>query len=245
MPSKRSSSFNTKFGFVRFKRREEAINAIEDLDGVVNRNFTIVVQFVKYSKDNPIASQKNFDGVKKIIPAPSIHSLQPKPIEFQSNQRDSISSSYANILKGGSSVIEDPMAETSWEKHVCTSIKIKKENDKEVKEAIVETDPGDDELLDFNVDKAELENEMEILEEVAETNVVAENAIGTEEEALQLINVKMQGCSDKTANSSSRVEISDWGSGRVMDSMRKMAANNTTLNINLDPLTFVRLNTCI
>ncbi|KAI8543397.1 hypothetical protein RHMOL_Rhmol08G0214300 [Rhododendron molle] len=30
-----------------------------------------------------------------------------------------------------------------------------------------------------------------------------------------------------------------------MDSMREMAANNTALNINLDPLIFVRLNTCI
>ncbi|KAI8524290.1 hypothetical protein RHMOL_Rhmol13G0138900 [Rhododendron molle] len=104
MPSKRSSSFNTKFGIIRFKRREEAINAIEDLDGVVIRNFTIVVQFAKYSKDNPIASQKNFAGVKKIISAPFTHSLQPKPIEFQSKQRDPhYSSSYANILKGGSS----------------------------------------------------------------------------------------------------------------------------------------------
>ncbi|KAE9444633.1 hypothetical protein C3L33_23469, partial [Rhododendron williamsianum] len=73
-------------------------------------------------------------------------------------------------------VIEDPMAETSWEKRVCTSIKIKKGNDKEVKEAVVETVPGDDE----SPDKAELENEMEIVEEVAETNVEAEKAIGTE-----------------------------------------------------------------
>ncbi|XP_058202534.1 uncharacterized protein LOC131316969 [Rhododendron vialii] len=103
MPSKRSSSFNTKFGFVRFKRREEAINAIEDLDGVVIRNFAIVVQFAKYSKDKPIASQKYFDGVKKFISAPSHHRLHPKPIEFQSIQRVSNSSSYANILKEGSS----------------------------------------------------------------------------------------------------------------------------------------------
>ncbi|XP_058201387.1 uncharacterized protein LOC131316125 [Rhododendron vialii] len=142
-------------------------------------------------------------------------------------------------------VIEDPMAETSWEKRVFTSIKIKKGKDKEEKEIVVETDPGDDESLDFDVDKAELENEMEIVEEMAETNMEAEKAIGTEESALQLINVNMQGCIDKAANSSSRVETSAWGSGRVMDSMREMAANNTTLNINLDPLTFVRLNKCI
>ncbi|KAG5547375.1 hypothetical protein RHGRI_013160 [Rhododendron griersonianum] len=403
MPSKRSSSFNTKFGFVRFKRREEAINAIEDLDGVVIRNFTIVVQFAKYSKDNPIASQKIFDGVKKNISAPSSPSLHPKPFEIQSKLRDSNSSSYANILKGGSSgrlklveakevelgwlqmsavgklinfchvntlqdlfisngiwdaqirhmgglnvlisfdsleslneflkdetnvlskwfssvqawdnqkipssrcvwiscygvplnawcsstfieigklwgdvikldeltekfiafdkgrmfiitdyldcinevvhikingvifpvkVIEDPMAETSWEKRVFASIKIKKGNDKEENEVVVETDPGDDESLDFNVDKAELENEMEIVEEVEETNVEAEKAIGIEGGALQLINV----------NSSSRVESTAWDSGRVMDSMREMAANNTTLNINFDPLTVVRRNSCI
>ncbi|KAG5539362.1 hypothetical protein RHGRI_019796 [Rhododendron griersonianum] len=413
MPSKRSSSFNTKFGFVRFKRREEAINAIEDLDGVAIRNFTIVVQFAKYSKDNPVTSQMNLDGVKKVNPGPSIHSWQPKPTELQSKQRASNSSSYADILKGGSSgrlklveakevglgwlqksavgklinfchvntlqdlfisngtwdaqirhmgglnvlisfdsieslndflkdetkvlskwfssvqawdnqkippsrcvwiscygvplnawcsstfieigkfwgdvikldelteksiafdkgrmfiitdyldcinevvhvkingvifpvkVIEDPMAETSWEKRVFTSIKIKKGNDKEVKEAVVETDPGDDESLDFDVDKAELENEMEFVEEVAETNVEVEKAIGTEERALQLINVNMQGSIDKAANSSSGVEASGWGSGKIMDSMRETAANNTTLNINFDPPTFVRLNMCI
>ncbi|KAI8524293.1 hypothetical protein RHMOL_Rhmol13G0139200 [Rhododendron molle] len=385
MPSKRSSSFNTKFGFVRFKRREEAVNAIEDLDGLVIRKFTIVVQFAKYSKDNPIASQKNFVGVKKIISAPFTHSLQPKPIEFQSKQRDpNYCSSYANILKGGAlagrqklveakvvglgwlqksavgklisfchvntlqdlfisngiwdaqirhmgglnvlisfdsleslneflkdetkvlskwftsvqawdnqkippskcvwiscygvplnawcsstfieigklwgdeikldeltekfiafdkgrmfiitdyldcinevvhikingviflvKVIEDPTTETSWEKCVFTSIKIKKGNDKEVKEAVVETNSGDDESLDFYVDKAELENEMEIVEEVAKTNVEAEKAIGTEEGALQLIIVNMQGCNDKATNLSSRVETSAWGSGRI------------------------------
>ncbi|KAI8568957.1 hypothetical protein RHMOL_Rhmol02G0241200 [Rhododendron molle] len=408
MPSKRSSSFNTKFVFVRFKRREEAINAIEDLDGVVIRNFPIVVQFAKYTKDNPFTSQKHFDGVKQFNSAPSIHSWQPQPIELQSNQRASYSSSYADILKGGSSgrlklveakevelgwlqksavdklinffhvntlqdlfitngiwdaqirhmgglnvlisfdsleslnnflndemkvlskrfssvqawdnqtippsrcvwiscygvplnawcsptfieigelwgdvikldeltekfiafdkgrmfiitdyldcinevvhikindvifpvkVIEDPMAETSWEKRVFTSIKIKKGNDKEEKETLVEVDPGDDESLDFDVDKAELGNEMDIVEEVAETNVEAEKAIGTEDRALQLINVNTQGCYDKAAHSSSA-----WGSGKVMDSMREMAVNNTTLNTNLDPLSFVRLNTCI
>ncbi|KAI8522487.1 hypothetical protein RHMOL_Rhmol13G0001200 [Rhododendron molle] len=64
-------------------------------------------------------------------------------------------------------VIEDPMAETSWKKRVFTLIKIKKRNDKEVKEAVVEIDPGDDEPIDFNVDKVELENEMEIVKEVA------------------------------------------------------------------------------
>ncbi|KAG5562906.1 hypothetical protein RHGRI_005595 [Rhododendron griersonianum] len=88
----------------------------------------------------------------------------------------------------------------------------------ENKETVVETDPEDDESFDFDVDKAELENEMEIIEEAANS---------------------------KTANSTSGVKASAWGSGKVMDSMREMAANNTALDINLDPLTFVRLNTCI
>ncbi|KAI8543398.1 hypothetical protein RHMOL_Rhmol08G0214400 [Rhododendron molle] len=48
----------------------------------------------------------------------------------------------------------------------------------------------DDESFDFDIDKVELENEMEIIEDVAETNVEAEK--GTEERARQLINVNMQ-----------------------------------------------------
>ncbi|KAG5542907.1 hypothetical protein RHGRI_015858 [Rhododendron griersonianum] len=86
----------------------------------------------------------------------------------------------------------------------------------ENKEAVVQTDLGDDEPFDFDVDKAELENEMEVVEEVAETNVEAEKAIGAKERALQEINVSMQGCNDKVANSSSGVKASAWGSGKVM-----------------------------
>ncbi|KAI8524291.1 hypothetical protein RHMOL_Rhmol13G0139000 [Rhododendron molle] len=76
------------------------------------------------------------------------------------------------------------MAKTSWEKRVFTSIKIKKGNDKEVKEAVVETNPGDDESLDFYVDKAELEYEMEIAEEdsVKGKPVIAEILRGENEE---------------------------------------------------------------
>ncbi|KAG5554540.1 hypothetical protein RHGRI_012181 [Rhododendron griersonianum] len=111
----------------------------------------------------------------------------------------------------------------------------------ENKEAVVETDLGDDESFDFDVDKVDLENEMEIIEEVVETNVEAEKDIGAEERALQLINVNMRGCNDKVANSSSGIKASTWGSGKVMDNVRELAA----LNINLDPLTFVRLNTSI
>ncbi|KAI8567311.1 hypothetical protein RHMOL_Rhmol02G0111300 [Rhododendron molle] len=85
----------------------------------------------------------------------------------------------------------------------------------ENKEAIVETDPRDDEPFDFDVDKAELENEMGIVGEVAETNVEVEKAIGVEERALQLINVSIQGCNDKATNSSSGVKASAWESGKT------------------------------
>lgn len=42
IPNKRSSFYNTKFGFVRFKKREEASSAIEDLDGIVIRNLQLL-----------------------------------------------------------------------------------------------------------------------------------------------------------------------------------------------------------
>ncbi|KAI8565684.1 hypothetical protein RHMOL_Rhmol03G0279900 [Rhododendron molle] len=329
-----SPAFCSSSSLCSVERRDEAINAIEDLDGVVIRNFPIVVQFAKYTKDNPFTSQKHFDGVKKFIrpllfivgnlnPLSSraikellivlpmqtfikgalvvlskwfssvqawdnqkippsrcvwiscygvplnawcsptfieigklwgdvikLDELTEKSIAFDKGRMFIITdyldciNEVVHIKINGVifpvKVIEDPMAKTSWEKRVFTSIKIKKGNDKEEKEALVEVDPEDDESLDFDVDKAELGNEMDIVEEVAETNVEAEKAIGTEERALQLINVNTQGCHDKAAHSSSA-----WGSGKVMDSMREMTVNNTTLNTNLDPLSFVRLNTCI
>ncbi|KAI8555707.1 hypothetical protein RHMOL_Rhmol05G0195600 [Rhododendron molle] len=68
----------------------------------------------------------------------------------------------------------------------------------ENKEAVVKIDPRDDEPFDFDVDKAELE----IVEEVVETNEEAEKAIRAEERALQLIIVSMQGCNDKTLRAS-------------------------------------------
>ncbi|KAG5532282.1 hypothetical protein RHGRI_026795 [Rhododendron griersonianum] len=80
MPSKRSSSFNTKFGFIRFKRKE-GIVAIEDLNGVLIRNFRMVVQFAKYSKDN--VSRKLLVGEKKDNKASSLHTWQPKSDEIQ------------------------------------------------------------------------------------------------------------------------------------------------------------------
>ncbi|KAH7847538.1 hypothetical protein Vadar_027312 [Vaccinium darrowii] len=266
MPCKRSSSFNTKFGFIRFKRREEAMNAIEDLDGFMIRNFKIVVQFAKYSKNSSSMSQKVIEGDKKVKLAPNLHSWRPKAIEVESNQINSNCLSYADALKGSSfsttklvdakedndkllpnwfssveawdnqkikpsrcawiscygvplnawcssmfinigklwgdviridelteksiafdkgrmfiltdfldcinevihvkinggiypvKVIEDPMAETCWEKRVFTSIKIKKGNDIVGKEDVIEINPGDDVSVDFEVKDAQMEN---------------------------------------------------------------------------------------
>ncbi|KAH7855185.1 hypothetical protein Vadar_022226 [Vaccinium darrowii] len=52
IPSKKSKSFNTKFGFIRFKRREEALRAINDLNGLLIRGFRMFVQFAKFSKSS-------------------------------------------------------------------------------------------------------------------------------------------------------------------------------------------------
>ncbi|KAH7846865.1 hypothetical protein Vadar_019060 [Vaccinium darrowii] len=41
IPSKKSKSFNTKFGSIRFKRREEALRAINDLNGLFIRGLRI------------------------------------------------------------------------------------------------------------------------------------------------------------------------------------------------------------
>ncbi|KAH7847534.1 hypothetical protein Vadar_027263 [Vaccinium darrowii] len=41
IPNKRSSRFNTKFGFVRFSSRAEALDAVQDLHGILIRDFRI------------------------------------------------------------------------------------------------------------------------------------------------------------------------------------------------------------
>ncbi|KAH7834800.1 hypothetical protein Vadar_019851 [Vaccinium darrowii] len=52
-------------------------------------------------------------------------------------------------------VIEDPLAETSWEKHVFTSIEIKKGHVTDGKEVLVEIDPKDDNSFDFDAHEAQ------------------------------------------------------------------------------------------
>ncbi|KAH7849587.1 hypothetical protein Vadar_020031 [Vaccinium darrowii] len=41
IPNKRSSRFNTKFGFVRFRSRAEALDAVQDLHGIRIRDFRV------------------------------------------------------------------------------------------------------------------------------------------------------------------------------------------------------------
>lgn len=88
MPSKRSSSFNTKFGFVRFKRRDEAAGAIEDLNGALIRDYNIVVQFAKYSKDSPSVSWKKLDEVRKVNMASPMHVMNDSVIRKGDISRD-------------------------------------------------------------------------------------------------------------------------------------------------------------
>ncbi|KAH7847016.1 hypothetical protein Vadar_020823 [Vaccinium darrowii] len=50
IPKKRSSRFNTKFGFVRFKSKEEALRAVQALHGIRIRDFNIQVNLARYSQ---------------------------------------------------------------------------------------------------------------------------------------------------------------------------------------------------
>ncbi|KAH7858718.1 hypothetical protein Vadar_027137 [Vaccinium darrowii] len=50
IPNKRSSRFNTKFGFVRFSSRAEALDAVQDLHGILIRDFRIQVNLARFSQ---------------------------------------------------------------------------------------------------------------------------------------------------------------------------------------------------
>ncbi|KAH7856731.1 hypothetical protein Vadar_004862 [Vaccinium darrowii] len=104
IPSKRSSSFNTKFGFVRFKRREEAASAIEDLNGALIRDFNIVAQFAKYSKGSPLISRKKVDEVMNDFSSSSLHVWHPLSVGNRSKQHVPFNLSYAEALKSASNV---------------------------------------------------------------------------------------------------------------------------------------------
>lgn len=48
IPRKRSKRFGTKFGFIRFKTRDEALEAIADLNGLLIRGRRILVKFAAF-----------------------------------------------------------------------------------------------------------------------------------------------------------------------------------------------------
>ncbi|KAE9445258.1 hypothetical protein C3L33_22844, partial [Rhododendron williamsianum] len=58
IPFKRSSRYNTKFGFIRYQTMEEASRAIHALNGVIIRNFSIQVNLARYGK----AGRNNFEA---------------------------------------------------------------------------------------------------------------------------------------------------------------------------------------
>lgn len=49
IPKKKSSRFHTKFGFVRFKSKDEALRAIQELDGICIRDSNIQMNLAWYS----------------------------------------------------------------------------------------------------------------------------------------------------------------------------------------------------
>ncbi|KAH7865128.1 hypothetical protein Vadar_002587 [Vaccinium darrowii] len=50
IPNKRSSRFNTKFGFVRFRSKAEALDAVQDLHGILIRDFRVQVNLGRFSQ---------------------------------------------------------------------------------------------------------------------------------------------------------------------------------------------------
>ncbi|KAH7847374.1 hypothetical protein Vadar_025379 [Vaccinium darrowii] len=118
IPSKKSKSFNTKFGFIRFKRREEVLRAINDLNGLLIRGFRMFVQFAKFSKSSspfPKFFQKMRDG-NHIVTSNDFR----KPIVGMNTSKQNTSSfpSYAKIVKGVSDgntkEVDGVAAESGW-----------------------------------------------------------------------------------------------------------------------------------
>ncbi|KAH7852824.1 hypothetical protein Vadar_029715 [Vaccinium darrowii] len=114
IPLKRSSGFNTKFGFIRFKKKEEASCAIDALDGLLIRNFRILVQFAKRPKPTP-SSAKSFHKIQvgehngNLVH--SDHRWNPKSGVDHPKQSSSCPPSYADILRGGSKVARPKLVE--------------------------------------------------------------------------------------------------------------------------------------
>ncbi|KAI8571941.1 hypothetical protein RHMOL_Rhmol01G0159800 [Rhododendron molle] len=73
IPLKRSTKFNTKFGFIRFLKREEALNAVHALDGIVTRDFKLQVNLAKYAGNNSnIVKRRKTSDVPKSFPEVSL-----------------------------------------------------------------------------------------------------------------------------------------------------------------------------
>ncbi|KAH7852442.1 hypothetical protein Vadar_024836 [Vaccinium darrowii] len=107
IPNKRSSRYNTKFGFIRFLSMEEALRAIQDLNGTLIRDFHIQVNLAKFSQSN-----RNLNTFRKS--ADFVASKRnPAASDFQviSNKRKEsngdFSRSFADVVTGKcSSVIK-------------------------------------------------------------------------------------------------------------------------------------------
>ncbi|KAH7847765.1 hypothetical protein Vadar_030021 [Vaccinium darrowii] len=82
IPNKRSSRFNTKFGFVRFRSKDEAVRAVHAMNGFLIRDFCIQVNLARFSQPN---SSKNF--------------VQKPGVSFVSSKNPAISDSPINIIK--------------------------------------------------------------------------------------------------------------------------------------------------
>ncbi|KAH7841387.1 hypothetical protein Vadar_029255 [Vaccinium darrowii] len=118
IPIKRSSSFNTKFGFIRFKEKEEAFRAIDALDGLLIRNFRIFVQLAKYSKPTPNAA-RSYQKVQGRKMGSFDSKWKPIISEDHCKQRALDPPSFADIVRCVSNgiktkLVEAKEADTVW-----------------------------------------------------------------------------------------------------------------------------------
>ncbi|KAH7852951.1 hypothetical protein Vadar_031382 [Vaccinium darrowii] len=100
IPNKRSLRFNTKFGFVRFKSRAMALCAVQDLHGLLIRDFRIQVKLARFAH---CSDSTNF----KRMPCDSnVSQGNPVASDFQdfnikhSRFADANNPSFADIVTG-------------------------------------------------------------------------------------------------------------------------------------------------
>lgn len=100
IPKKKSSSFHTKLEFVRFKSREEANRAVQELDGLRIRDFPIQVNLARYpqSSRNVVPSQNSGVPFASIKNRPS-YAFKDK-CRFNSDFVENRSLSFADIVSG-------------------------------------------------------------------------------------------------------------------------------------------------